>query len=89
MLTNSLLWNHSSYSVDEGYRYGKLAMKLYEKFRNEAWLSRVWSFYYGAVASWKEPLSSTLEPLQHGFKVGLRTGKFGKPLFRLYLLAGF
>lgn len=51
-------------------------MKLYKKFRNEAWLSRVWSSYYGAVASWREPVSSTLEHLQHGFKVGLRTGTY-------------
>lgn len=64
----------SCYSVKDGLRFGKLSLKLYEKYGNEAWLSRVWSFYYGAVSSWKEPLASTHAPLQHGFKVGLRTG---------------
>lgn len=61
-------------SVEDGLRYGKLSMQLYEKFKNEAWLCRVWSTYHGSVAICKEPERTSLEPLRYAYNMGLRTG---------------
>ena len=47
---------------------------LYEKFKNEAWLCRVWSSFHGSVATWTIPVGLTIDPLQHAYSVGLRTG---------------
>ena len=61
-------------SIEQGLRYGKLGLKLYEKFKNEAWFCRVMTIHYGLVASAKEPMSMSLEPLQCAYRAGLRTG---------------
>ncbi|CAB9522432.1 Transcriptional regulator [Seminavis robusta] len=61
-------------SVEDGIRYGKLGMQLYEKCKNEAWLCRVWGVYYGLVSPTREALAKSLEPLRHAKRVGMRTG---------------
>lgn len=64
----------SADSIEKGFRYGKLSFKVYDKFKTEAWLCRVWNAFHGAVASWKLPIDTTIEPLQHAYAVGFRTG---------------
>ena len=59
-------------SLEPGLRYGDLAMKLYNKFKNEAWLCRVWTSYYGTVVVTKKPFAATKEPLIHAYRSGLR-----------------
>jgi predicted ATPase len=52
----------ASGSFDEGYRYGRLALDLVDKF--EVWRPRVLMFMYGYISHWVIPFRDCLEPLQ-------------------------
>jgi len=49
-------------------------MHMYEEFKNQAWLCRVSVAFYGCVCTWKEPVTKTVGPLDHAYRVGLGTG---------------
>lgn len=49
--------------IDLGYAYGKLALKLAEKFDAKALMGRVRHSYHVFIQLYKEPLRDTLEPL--------------------------
>lgn len=49
-------------------------MEMYNEFQNEAWLCRVSAAFHGCVCTWKEPVSATIKPLDHAYRVGLGTG---------------
>jgi predicted ATPase len=61
-------------NINEGYRYGRLSLEMYDEFKNEAWLCRVSAAFYGCICTWKEPVSKTIKPLDHAYRVGLGTG---------------
>lgn len=49
-------------------------MEMYNEFQNEAWLCRVSAAFYGCVWTWKKPVSASIAPLDHAYRVGLGTG---------------
>ena len=55
-------------------RYGKLALRLLERYKSIEYLPRVYAAYYGVVFSWKYPVREALEPLLRANEVALRVG---------------
>ena len=62
------------YGIEEGYRFGKLAMQMYNEVKAEAWFCRVSAAFYGCICPWKMPIRSTLSQLKDAYHLGLRTG---------------
>jgi len=62
--------------VDEGYRFGSLALVLLEKFKKLglAWLPRVYAGVYGCISPWKRPFRDSQEPLKKSVMIGLEFG---------------
>lgn len=60
--------------MNEGDRYGRLALALLEKFLAKVWLARVYAAVYGVVYSWTRPPHESFEPLKYAYHVGLETG---------------
>jgi len=61
-------------SVDEGYRFGKLAFAVYEKFNAKPYFARMSSIFFESVHCWKKPFQLSLRPLADAYQVGLQTG---------------
>eukprot|EP00566_Odontella_aurita_P003945 CAMPEP_0113548892 /NCGR_PEP_ID=MMETSP0015_2-20120614/13136_1 /TAXON_ID=2838 /ORGANISM="Odontella" /LENGTH=1244 /DNA_ID=CAMNT_0000449553 /DNA_START=102 /DNA_END=3833 /DNA_ORIENTATION=+ /assembly_acc=CAM_ASM_000160 len=57
-----------------GYRLGKVALSLVDRFNANECLARVYATVYGFVNVWIEPLQSSLPPLKKAIEVGLSTG---------------
>ena len=64
----------SARRFDEGFRLGDLSPKLVDRFQSREWVPRVSAPVYGAIRSWYVPFERLLEPLIHGFQVGMETG---------------
>ena len=60
--------------IDEGYRWGRLGLKIYDDFKADAWLCRTSAAFYGAIFARKNSLVAAMEPLNHAYRVGLATG---------------
>ena len=60
--------------IDSGYRFGKLSLKLLERFNVRKAL--VIHFYNGYIQHWKESLKDTLELVLEGANNGLETGDY-------------
>ena len=60
--------------VDDGYRYGELALKICNIFKKEVWTCRTWAGFYGTIYCRKHVIRGALEPLQTAYRVGMRTG---------------
>lgn len=75
--------------MDEAYRFGRLALKLYDKYKTEVWLCRTSVAFYGCVYNFKYPVDTAIEPLRRAYRLGLGTGDFeyamlnGKILVRI------
>jgi len=63
-----------SHRIESAYRFGKLGVKFLEQFKAPEFLPRVYATYYGFIHAWKRPLRECLEPLLHGYRIGLQTG---------------
>jgi hypothetical protein len=64
----------SGNDVEEGYRCGELALRIYEKFADKSWLGRVSAWFYGSVCVWKRPVRIIFEPLKTAHRMALETG---------------
>ena len=60
--------------IDEGYRYGKLALKLLRRFDANECLPQVYTVLYTTINVFVDPLPSILPELRYGHEVGLRKG---------------
>lgn len=60
---------------DQGYQFGKLAVKLVEQFESKGLKSKVYVFFNACIRHWKEPLSQTLELFIEGIKIGTEFGE--------------
>ena len=60
--------------IDSGYRFGKVSLKLLERFNVRKAL--VIHFYNGYIQHWKESLKDTLELVLEGANNGLETGDY-------------
>jgi hypothetical protein len=59
--------------VEEAYRFGRLGLRIMEKFQAKEWQCRA-SMVYGDVFSVKHPLQELIQPLQVSHRVGLVAG---------------
>ena len=61
-------------NYDDGYRMGKLAMAILDRFNARNRIASVSLIVYGFLNIWKEPFQATIESLQYsidkGFKIG-------------------
>ncbi|WP_325078715.1 ATP-binding protein [Sphaerospermopsis aphanizomenoides] len=60
--------------IDTGYRYGKLALKLIDKFAAKDIKFKVLFFWYSTIRCWKKNLRESIIPLQENVRYGLEVG---------------
>jgi len=60
--------------IDTGYRFGKLALALLERFNARFLTAKVYLVVNIFVRHWKEHLRDTLPQLKEGYRSGLETG---------------
>lgn len=60
--------------INDGYRFGKLGMKMAEKPLCQQFKARAIYIYYSQISHWKEPLASTLDPFLEGYRIGIENG---------------
>lgn len=60
--------------LEEGLRYGKIAIDLLDQFGAIAWLPRVYFAVHGLIYPWFYPLRNSLEPLKLAYGSALKTG---------------
>lgn len=60
--------------IDTGYRYGKLALNLLEKFDNQESKCKILMVFNGNIRIWKESIDKTLQPLQEAYQIALESG---------------
>ena len=61
--------------IDSGYRFGKLALRMLDRFDTRKLRSTVLGIFNGYVRHWKEHLRETIGPLQEAIQSGLETGE--------------
>ncbi|WYL93058.1 MAG: AAA family ATPase [Gloeotrichia echinulata IR180] len=63
--------------INNGYKFGNLALNLVEKFNSTKLEAFVVQMYYGQIWHWKDHLRNIVaqNKLIHGFKTGLDTGE--------------
>ena len=61
--------------IESGYKFGKLALKLLEKFDTREIQCRVYNKFYSFILHWKESVRKTVEPLRQTIQIGLETGE--------------
>lgn len=58
--------------VKGGVRYGKLSLKLADRFKSSVWLNRTMMCYYGTIYPRRYPVEGTLEALRTVNRLALR-----------------
>ncbi len=61
-------------NIELGYRYGKVALKLLERFVAKEIEARIMLVFNGNIRHWKEHTKTTLNPLQDAIQIGLEVG---------------
>jgi predicted ATPase/two-component sensor histidine kinase len=64
------------FKIDLGYRYGKLAIQLLEKYDNGRLKCKVYNVFYSNVKPWKQPVRAVIQPLIEATQSGFATGDF-------------
>ena len=77
--------------IEGGMRFGKIAIELLDKTRNNSAKARVLVLYNTFIAPWKTPLGETLAPLRKAHLNGLETGdhEYAATAITIYLLHAF
>ena len=75
-------------NVNEGLRYGKLALDLLEDFGAVSFMARVDALVWGEIYPHVRPWADSLEKLKEGHRIGLQTGdiSFAKSNADVYIL---
>jgi predicted ATPase len=60
--------------IEEGMRYGKIALDLVDEFDAQSFQSRVGALVWGTIIVHRRPWKESLEQLQEGHRLGLQTG---------------
>ncbi|NER93159.1 MAG: AAA family ATPase [Symploca sp. SIO1B1] len=60
--------------IEQGYRFGKLAVNVLERFQILEIKSLVYVLFYGSIKHWKDPCQDTIPDLQNAYHYGLETG---------------
>ncbi|MEH6470335.1 MAG: AAA family ATPase, partial [Halopseudomonas sp.] len=61
-------------AIGQGYKLGRLSMKLDQKFDSRLTHHRTLSLFNTYIRHWKEPLSKSTESLLHGYQLALDCG---------------
>ncbi len=60
--------------LEKGYRFGRLALEVADKFHAKELLPRITAVFSTAISIWQEPVANSLEPLQSAYQLGLEMG---------------
>ena len=60
--------------IETGYEFGKLALKVGEKFKDKKFKAKTIFIVNYFIKHWKEHLKETLNPLLEAYTIGLETG---------------
>lgn len=60
--------------LKEGYRFGRLALKLSENLSGEHWGAQVSVVVHLFLSHWQAPIQDSLEPLLSGYQNGMQSG---------------
>jgi predicted ATPase/signal transduction histidine kinase len=60
--------------VETSYQFGKLALKLMEKFHAKELQAKIEAVFNNCIRHWRDPLQKTLKSLLRGYQGGLETG---------------
>ncbi|MEG3987276.1 AAA family ATPase [Microcoleus sp. S28C3] len=60
--------------IESGYRFGKLAFPLLEKFATNTLKAKLISIFYVLIHHWKDPVKENEEPFIDGIQSGLEVG---------------
>ena len=58
-----------------GYQFGKLALRILDRFAAKEIQCRVYNKFYSFILHWREPTINSLEPLRQTIQIGLETGE--------------
>ena len=61
-------------SIESGYKFGQVALKLLDKLENKQIIARTLDLVYGTIQCWKVHLKETLKPLQNAYEIGKDNG---------------
>lgn len=61
-------------TIDAGYRFGRLALQLKEKFQARELTAILHGVFYNVVHSFKRHINEIFEPFREGYLVGVETG---------------
>jgi histidine kinase len=80
-----------SYSgkVEEGMRFGRLALELVEDLNALSYQARVGAFVWGAINVHRRPFVDSLEHLKSGHRLGLQTGDIEFAMLNAHLYIMF
>ncbi|NEO86967.1 MAG: AAA family ATPase [Spirulina sp. SIO3F2] len=70
--------------IEAGYRFGKLALSLFNTLEAKTFYAKTAEIVGLAVQHWQSPIASTLELLTDGYNIGLETGDFESAAFSAY-----
>ncbi|MFB2916925.1 AAA family ATPase [Aerosakkonema funiforme] len=62
------------FNFNDGYQFGKLSVKLLDRFNAKELKCKVYFLFNTMVRHWKEPFLEILDPLLEGIQSGLETG---------------
>lgn len=71
--------------IETGYRFGRLAMTLADRFGSLEQKTKVLHSFTGYVDHWKRHLSETLEDAVKGYQTGLESGDFEFAGYNTYI----
>ncbi|MBD2250896.1 trifunctional serine/threonine-protein kinase/ATP-binding protein/sensor histidine kinase [Nostoc parmelioides] len=70
--------------IESGYKFGKLALKLTDKFNAEELKAKITEIFYATISHWKEHSKEVLSPLLEGYSAALQTGDLEFASYCLY-----
>ena len=73
--------------IEQGYKFGNLALTLLDKLHISDLIPRINAVFYSTVSIWKDSLESTLQPLKQAYHIGLDMGDFYFGSTCIYLYA--
>lgn len=73
--------------IEQGYRFGRLALDIAEKFQTAELVPRITAVFSTAISIWQEPVRKSLTSLQSAYQIGLEMGDlyYGTTCAYLYL----
>ena len=60
--------------LEQGYRFGRLALEIADKFQAKELLPKITAVFSTAISIWQEPVRNSLASLQSAYQIGLEMG---------------